>query len=374
MEKDYYQILEIEKNSSADEIKKAYRKLAMKYHPDHNQGNKEAEQKFKEINEAYEILGNEKKRAMYDQYGASAFQGGAGGFGGGNPFGGFDFSNVFSDIFSDFMGRGARDSAKANRGADIRYDLSISLEEAYSGVEKEIEIETTETCEKCHGYGTKDGKEAPLCEYCHGTGKVRSTQGGFFIFETLCPRCHGSGRLAKDKCEDCHGDGTVKITKTIKVKIPAGVENGSRLRVADVGLAGKNGAENGDLYVFIEIKPHKIFERNGANLYFELPVSMVCAALGGNIEIPGIDGKKVAVTIEEGTQSDSLITVKGQGMKVLNSSRRGDLIAVVKVETPVKLKAKQKELLEQFRELSDEENCFPKEKSFWDKLKETFSA
>lgn len=376
MEQDYYEALGVEKSASADEIKKAYRKLAMKYHPDHNAGDKEAEQKFKDINEAYEVLGNEQKRAAYDHYGKAAFQNGGNGagFDGGNPFGGFDFSDVFSNIFSDFMGQGAENSARKSRGGDLRYDLSITLEEAFSGVEKEIEIETTAVCEKCHGHGTKDGKEAPACGYCHGTGKVRSTQGGFLIFETVCPKCHGTGRLATDKCEDCHGDGTVKVTKNLKIKIPAGVDNGAHLRVSGAGLAGKNGATSGDLYVFVEVKRHKIFERNGDDLYFELPVSMVCAALGGEIKIPGIDGEEVKIAVEEGTQSDSLIRVKNQGMKALNSARRGDLIAVVKVETPVKLSAKQKEILEQFRELSGEENCFPKEKSFWDKLKETFAG
>ena len=371
MKKDYYEVLEVTKTASSDEIKKAYRKLAMKYHPDHNRGDKDAEQKFKEINEAYEVLSNDQKRAAYDQYGHAAFEGGASGFGaGGNPFGGFDFSDVFSNIFSDFMGQGAGATGAKQRGADMRYDLSVSMEEAFSGVEKEIEIETTEECETCHGNGTKDGKEPEICSSCKGTGRVRSTQGGFFIFETVCPKCRGTGHIITNKCEKCHGAGNVKVNKTIKVKIPAGVEDGARLRVAGAGLSGARGAPKGDLYVFINVKRHKIFERNGADLYFELPISMVCAALGGSVEIPGIDGENIKIDIAAGTQPDTLIRVKNQGMKVLNSSKRGDLIAVAKVEIPAKMSAKQKELLEEFRNIDSDEACFPKEKGFWEKLKD----
>ena len=369
MEKrDYYEVLEVTKESSGEEIKKSYRRLAMKYHPDHNRDDKDAEQKFKEINEAYEVLSNEQKRAAYDQYGHAAFENGGQGAGG-NPFG-FDFSDMFSNIFSDFMGQGAQNSRARARGADVRYDLNITLEEAFSGLEKEIEIETTEECETCHGHGTKDGKEPDTCPYCHGSGRVRSTQGGFFIFETVCPKCRGTGKLVTDKCEDCKGEGVVRISKKIKVKIPAGIENGARLRISGEGLAGKNGAPKGNLYVFVQILPHKIFERNGADLYFELPISMVCAALGGEIKIPNIDDKDVTIKIDEGIQTDSQIRVKGQGMSIYNSARRGDLIAVVKVETPVKLSDKQKELLEEFRKLSPEDDCYPREKSFWDKLKD----
>ncbi len=370
MESDYYEVLGVNKQATADEIKKSYRKLAMKYHPDHNRGDKDAEQKFKEINEAYEVLSNDQKRAAYDQYGHTAFQNGGNGFSGGNPFEGFDFSDVFSNIFSDFMGQGTRPQNRKQRGADIRYDLSISLEDAYNGIEKEIEVESTEECPSCHGHGTRDGKEPPKCEYCHGTGKVRSTQGGFFIFESICPKCRGTGYLAKDKCEQCRGKGNINTIKNLKIKIPAGVEDGSRLRVAGGGYAGGKGAPKGDLYVFVEIKKHKIFERHGNDLYFELPVSMVCAALGGSIEIPGIDGKNVKIDIPAGTQSDTLIKTKNCGMNVINSTARGDLIAIAKVETPVNLTSKQKELLEEFRSLSKDNTCYPKEKSFWEKLKE----
>ncbi len=377
-EKDYYEILEVNKSASGEEIKRAFRKLAMQYHPDRNPGDKEAETKFKEINEAYEVLKDEQKRAAYDRYGHQAFANG----GGGNPFGGgfnFEFGDVggfadiFSSVFGDFMGGGRqRKPSYEMRGADVRYDLTISLEEAFSGLEKEITLDTTEVCEHCHGHGTADGNPAPACQHCQGTGKVR-IQKGFFVMEQACPDCHGSGYLAKDKCPDCKGAGFIKSKKTLKVKIPAGIYDGSRIRVAGGGHAGVRGGENGDLYVFIEVKEHKLYERADNNLYAQVPVSMCCAALGGTVDIPGIDGGKIELKIPAGSQSEEIIKVKGQGFSILRSNSRGDLFVKLKVETPVNLSARQKELLEEFRSIA-EDNCQPQEKSFFDKIKDLFAA
>ena len=288
-ETDYYELLEVSKTASGEEIKKAYRKLAMKYHPDRNPGDKEAENKFKAINQAYDVLKDPQKRAAYDRYGHQAFANG--GMGGGNPFNGFDFnfgggfSDIFSDIFSDFMGGGQRSSAQnyAQDGADLRYNLEITLEEAFSGVEKEIKIPTTVPCEDCNGHGTADGKEAPICPHCKGRDKIR-TQHGFMIMETTCPNCHGEGRVVKNACKKCHGEGVIHSEKVLKVKIPAGVEDNTRMRIAGEGQSGIRGGENGDLYVFISVKEHELFMRDGANLYVKVPISMTCAALGGKIE------------------------------------------------------------------------------------------
>ena len=375
-EKDYYELLEVSKDASGDEIKRAFRKLAMKYHPDRNPGDKEAEQRFKEINEAYEVLKDEQKRAAYDRYGHQAFQGG---MGGGNPFGGGfgfnaeDLSDLFSNMFSDFMG-GGRTQARNGpvRGDDLRYNLSISLEEAFNGTEKEIKIRASEPCETCHGYGTADGKEAPVCEMCHGSGKVRRQQGGFFVFETVCPQCRGEGRVIKDKCKDCKGQGTIRVEKSLKVKIPAGIEDSVRMRISGAGEAGKRGGGKGDLYVFVNIKEHKLYEREGKDLYTAVPVSMVCAALGGKVEIPGIDGQKVELSIPAGTQTGSKLRVKGAGMRIMDSDRRGDLFVVLNVVIPTNLSARQKELLEEFRLLSKDDACQPEIKTVLDKIKDLF--
>ncbi|MBR2299843.1 MAG: molecular chaperone DnaJ [Alphaproteobacteria bacterium] len=376
-EQDYYEILGVDKSASADDIKHAFRKQAMQYHPDRNPGNKEAEQKFKEINEAYEVLKDEQKRAAYDRYGKAAFQNG---MGGGNPFGegfGFnaeDLSDVFSNIFSDFMGGGRAGGRSENlRGSDLAYKLSITLEEAFRGIEKEIKIMTTEPCETCHGYGTADGKEAPICETCHGRGKIRRQQGGFFVFETTCPTCHGEGHTIKDKCKKCNGQGVIRVEKSIKVKIPAGVEDNVRMRVAGEGEAGKRGGAKGDLYIYISIAEHKLYERQDAHLYTSIPVSMVCGALGGKVEIPGIDGQKLEVSIPEGTQTGAQIRLKGQGMPIMRNDKRGDLFVTVKVETPTRLSKKQKELLEEFRTLSDNDSCQPETKNFFNKIKDLFN-
>lgn len=380
-ERDYYEILGVNKGASSDEIKKSFRKLAMQYHPDRNPGDSEAEAKFKEINEAYEILKDDQKRAAYDRFGHQAFSGGSGG---GNPFGGgfnFDFgggaggfADIFSEVFSEFMGGGrGRRQSYAQRGQDVRYNLSITLEEAFGGIEKEITIPSTETCEKCHGHGTKDGSEAPICPHCGGSGKVRMQQ-GFFVVEQSCPHCKGAGRLVKETCSECKGKGFINKQKTIKVKIPAGIEDDTRMRVAGGGEAGIRGGENGDLYVFITVKQHKLYERDGANLYTRIPISMCCAALGGKVDIPSIDGSKIELKIDAGSQSDQIVKIKGQGMTFVRSDRRGDLFVKLRVETPVNLSARQKELLEEFRSISKDENCQPEAKSFFDKIKDLFVA
>lgn len=381
-EKDYYELLEVARDANGDEIKKSYRRLAMKYHPDRNPGNKEAETKFKEINEAYEILKDDQKRAAYDRYGHQAF---AGGMGGGNPFGGFEFnfgsggfSDIFSDIFSEFMGGGAQASARrqtyARHGADLRYNLEISLEEAFAGVEKEITVPSSAVCEECNGFGTKDGQEPPICPTCHGHGKVQSRQGGFFIVEQTCPTCKGKGRIIKDSCKKCGGEGVIHKEKQLKVKIPAGIEDDTRMRIAGEGEPGLRGGQNGDLYVFISVKQHKLYTREGANLYTRVPISMACAALGGKLEIPGIDGEKIELSISAGTQNDQQVKIADEGMTIMRSKRRGDLFVRYRVETPVNLSARQKELLEEFRAISKDDSCQPETKGFFDRIKDLFKS
>lgn len=378
---DYYELLGVDKNAGADEIKRAFRKLAMQYHPDRNPDDKEAEQHFKEINEAYEVLKDEQKRAAYDRYGHDAF---SAGMGGGNPFGGGfgfnteDLSEMFSDIFSDFMGGGfsqsrQRSSKGAQRGADLQYELTISLEEAFKGTEKEIKVQTTETCDKCHGHGTANGKEAPECPTCHGRGKVHMRQGGFFVFESMCPQCQGEGRVINDKCQQCKGEGSIRIEKALKVKIPAGMEDYVRMRINGAGQAGKRGGPNGDLYVFVHVQKHKLYERDGKNLISSIPVSMACAALGGVMEIPAINGDKIEINIPVGTQSGQKIRIKGEGMPVMDSNQRGDLFIIFNVETPTNLTARQKELLEEFRAISKDDNCQPRIRTFFDKIKDLFN-
>lgn len=374
--KDYYELLEVSKSATADEIKHAFRKQAMKYHPDRNPGDKEAEVRFKEINEAYEVLKDDQKRAAYDRYGHDAFQGG---FGGGNPFGGGfgfnaeDLSDVFSNIFSDFMGGGRKQNAYGPvRGADLNYNLNITLEEAFNGTEKEIKIKTSEPCETCHGYGTADGKEAPVCPTCQGSGKIRRQQGGFFVFETVCPTCRGEGHVVKDKCKECHGNGSIMVEKSIKVKIPAGIENNIRMRITGAGEAGKRGGAKGDLYVYVSVAEHKLYERQASSLYTIVPVSMACAALGGSMEIPDVNGEKIELKIPAGIQTGNQLRLKGKGMTIMDSDKRGDLFVTLKVETPTGLTKRQKELLEEFRSLSKDDNCQPETKSFFNKIKDLF--
>lgn len=376
MEKDYYELLGLQKGATDVEIKKAYRTLAMKYHPDRNPGNAEAELKFKEVTEAYEVLKDSQKRAAYDRYGHAAFaQGagaGAGGFGGFNfDFGGGSgagFGSIFEDIFSEFMG-GARRSRQQEgvRGADIRYDLEITLEEAYKGLTKEIEIQTAVKCEDCHGTGAAEGSKAETCDTCHGTGRVRR-QAGFFIEERTCPTCNGTGKVIKNPCKKCGGTGKISQKKVLEVTIPAGIDSGNRMRLAGQGEAGMNGGPNGDLYIFVHIKPHPIFKRDAANLYCTVPLSMTTAALGGEIDIPCINGSSEKVKIDEGTQSGTEVRLRKKGMTMLQSKSVGDLFVRFTVETPTKLTDKQKELLKQFAEESKESS--PQSTGFFEKLRE----
>lgn len=379
---DYYDLLGIKKGASDDEIKKAYRKMAMKYHPDRNQGDKTAEEKFKEINEAYEVLKDPQKKAAYDQFGHSAFENGMGGgagrggFGqGGFGAGGFDFnfgggeggfSDIFSDIFSDFMGGGAssrRGGQSRNRGQDLRYDLVISLEEAFTGASKTISFRRNGKCSHCGGKG---GDEVSTCSKCHGAGVINVRQ-GFFMSQQVCPECGGTGYIVKNPCRFCNGTGVETEAKTLEVKIPAGVDNGTKLRVAGEGEAGFGGATSGDLFVYVMVRPSKVFAREGKNLILNVPISFTEAALGATIEVPIIEGGKAEVRIPKGIQSGERLRLRGKGMTGINSSLRGDMYLDITVETPTKLTAKQEELLRAFEEDRKKNGD---SKNFFDKIKD----
>jgi len=379
--KDYYEILGVSKTASADELKKAYRKLAMQYHPDKNQGSAEAEKKFKEINAAYDILKDEQKRAAYDQMGHAAFEGGmGGGGGGGHPFGGggFDFSasgfgSMFDDVFSEFMGGGRghqRGPQSAGQpGSDLRYNMEISLEDAYKGLKKNIKVSTYAECASCHGSGAAEGSKPETCPTCHGHGTVRARQ-GFFTIERACSQCHGMGQIIKNPCKTCSGSGRVRKEKTLSVTIPAGIEDGARIRLAGEGEAGIRGGPAGDLYIFIHVKSHKFFQREGSNIFCEVPIPMAAAALGDAIEVPAIDGHAARVKIPAGTQSGKQFRLKGKGMSILRSSSRGDMYIEVMVETPVNLNKRQKELLEEFAGLEKKSHSSPLSEGFFAKLKD----
>lgn len=374
---DYYKTLGVAKGVSADELKKAYRKLAMQYHPDRNPNNPEAEKKFKEIAEAYEILSDDQKRAAYDSYGHSAFeQGGGGGFsrgGGFNPggFGGAGgFSDMFNDIFEDLMGGGRRGASFNNRGADLRYNIEISLEEAFKGKKANIKFTTAAKCDSCNGTGSSSKSEATNCITCGGHGKIRAQQ-GFFVVERTCGACNGTGKVIKDPCGTCRGEGRVRKEKTVEFNIPAGIDEGSKIRLAGEGEAGIRGGTSGDLYVFVNIKPHQIFEKHGLDLHCKVPLKMTTAILGGSIEVPSIDGIPVKVTIPAGTQTGARFRLKGKGMPRVNSSNRGDLYIHVNIETPVKLKSEQEELIRKFAELETKDSN-PETESFFAKIKKIF--
>lgn len=371
--KDYYEVLGVSRDANEREIKKAYKRLAMKYHPDKNQDDKaNAEAKFKEIKEAYEVLSDAQKKAAYDQYGHAAFEQGAGGGG----FGGFnnaDFGDAFGDIFSEFFGGGGRRQQAAARGADLQYNLTLTLEEAAKGVAKEIRVPTLVECDVCHGLGSEKPSDVTTCATCHGSGVVQMRQ-GFFAVQQECPTCHGRGKIVKNPCKKCHGDGRIEKTKTLSVNIPAGVDTGSRIRLSGEGEAGENGAPAGDLYVQIQIRQHAIFERDGMNLHCEVPINIAMAALGGDVEVPTLDGR-VSLTIPAGTQTSKVFRLRGKGIKSLRSSSMGDLFCHVVVETPVDLTARQKELLKELSDtLSSDKNQkhSPKAKNFFDKVKTFF--
>lgn len=370
---DYYQLLGVAKGASDSDIKKAYRKLAMQYHPDRNPDNKEAEEKFKEVQKAYDILSDPEKRARYDQFGHAGVDpnmGGGGGFGGFGGAGGFDFGDIFSQMFGGAAGGGGRQ--QNFQGADLRYDIEITLEEAAAGAKKKITIPTHEECDLCHGSGAKPGTSATTCSTCGGSGVVHVRQAIFQLQQT-CPTCHGTGKQIKDPCVKCHGAGLVKTRKTLEVNIPAGIDDEQRIRLAGEGEPGTHGAPSGDLYVVVHIRRHDIFERDGMDLHCELPISFTTAALGGEVEVPTLDGR-VKLNIPKETQTGRRMRVKGKGMKSLRSSATGDLYCHIVVETPVNLTDRQKELLEEFEKISTgmERSQTPRQKSFFDKVRDIF--
>lgn len=370
--KDYYEVLGVNRDASDEEIKKSFKKLAMKFHPDRNPDNPKAEESFKEAKEAYEVLSDEQKRAAYDQYGHAGVDPamGGGGFGG---FNSGNFSDAFGDIFGDIFGGGRNQRSNVYRGADLRYNLEISLEDAAKGTETKIRIPVQSSCETCHGSGARPGTSPVTCTTCNGHGQVRMQQ-GFFSVQQTCPKCHGTGKMVKEPCPTCHGGGRVKQNKTLNVKIPAGVDEGDRIRLSGEGEAGVNGGPTGDLYVVIHLKEHPIFQREGANLHCEMPISFSAAALGGEIEVPTLDGAaKMKIPAE--TQTGSVFRLRGKGIKPLRSSEHGDLMVHVVVETPVRLTEKQKELLREFESSTqaDAGKHSPKNKSWVDKARDFFS-
>ncbi len=381
MAQDYYETLGVDKKANAEDIKKAYRKLAMKYHPDQNKDDKAAEAKFKEINEAYDVLKDEQKRAAYDRFGKGAFDGSMGGGGfnpGGFAGGGFsgNFSDIFEDMFGDIMGgaRG-RGGAGANmRGADLQYTIEITLEEAFKGKESPIKIPVNDTCDKCEGSGTESGKGAEQCPTCSGSGRMRAQQ-GFFTIERTCSTCNGTGSVIKDPCKKCSGSGRIRKEKTLKVQIPPGIDSGRRIRLAGEGEAGMRGATAGDLYVLVAIKPHKFFRRDGANLYCRVPIPMTTATLGGDLQVPSIDGSRNSVKIPAGTQTGQQFRLKSKGMNVMRSDAFGDLYIEIFVETPVNLNGKQKDLLKKLADDlgSDKGEHSPESSSFMQKMKDIWS-
>ena len=371
--RDYYDVLGVPKGSQADAIKKAYRTKAKELHPDRNSDNPNAESQFKEVNEAYEVLKDADKKAAYDRYGHAAFEGAGGqGFGGGGDFSSA-FSDVFDDLFGDFMGGGRGGRKQQSRGSDLRYNLSISLEEAFAGLQKTINIPSAVTCGSCNGTGAAGGSSPTTCPACSGLGKVRATQ-GFFTVERGCPTCSGVGQIIKNPCSSCGGQGTQKKDKALSVNVPPGVETGTRIRLAGEGETAPRGGVSGDLYIFIEVSKHKIFERDGLNLFCRVPVSMAKASLGGEVEVPTIDGGRSRVRIPAGSQSGRQMRLKGKGMPAIKTIQKGDMFIEMAVETPVNLTAKQKELLQEFEELSEDNNpetnsFFSSVKTFWESMK-----
>ena len=366
--RDYYEVLGVEKDASADQIKSAYRKKAVKYHPDKNKGDKAAEDKFKEASEAYHVLSNSERKQNYDNFGHAAFENGGGGRSG---FGNFDFSSHFSDIFEDFFGEGfgggRRSRRSNNRGSDLRYDLTISLEEAYTGKKQDIKFSTSEKCNTCSGSGSKPGHDVGSCSMCGGHGQVRASQ-GFFTVQQTCPQCAGSGEEITNPCNSCNGQGKKQASKRLSVTIPKGVDDGTRIRLSGKGEAGSRGASNGDLYLFINVDRHDLFKRSDVNLFFEFPISIADAALGTTIEIPTIDGGKAKIKIPDGTQNGKQFRLKGKGMPFMRRGDYGDLYVQVKTEVPIYLNKQQKELLEKFREIENEKSN-PSIKKFYQKAK-----
>jgi molecular chaperone DnaJ len=367
--KDFYELLGVSKSASADDLKKAYRKLAMQYHPDRNPGDQAAEQKFKDISEAYDVLKDDQKRAAYDRFGHAAFEGGRGG--GAGDFGfAAGFADIFDEMFGEFMG-GRRGQGANARGNDLRYNLEITLEEAFKGKQTTVRVPTMAMCEACSGSGAETGSKPVSCPTCYGNGRVRAQQ-GFFTIERTCPSCHGAGRVIENPCRKCGGQGRLRKEKTLSVSIPAGVEDGTRIRLAGEGEAGLRGGAPGDLYIFLAVKPHRFFQRDGANIHCRVPISMPSAALGGAIEVPTIDGGRAKVNVPAGTQSGHQFRLRNRGMSVLRSSSRGDMYVQVVVETPVHLTKRQQELLREFEKAGDSHTTHPESEGFFAKVREFF--
>jgi molecular chaperone DnaJ len=371
--RDYYEVLGVDKSATEREIKKAYKRLAMKYHPDRTAGDKDLEAKFKEVKEAYEVLSDAGKKQQYDQYGHAAFEQGHGGGHGG--FGGADFSDVFGDVFGDIFGGGGRRGGggqRQQRGADLRYNLEMTLEDAVRGKELEIKVPTWVSCEPCKGSGANKGSKPQTCSTCHGAGQVQMRQ-GFFAVQQTCPTCGGQGQIIADPCKSCHGQGRVEKTKTLSVKIPAGVDTGDRIRLSGEGEAGLNGAPAGDLFVQVNVKDHPIFVRDGSNLYCEVPIGFATSALGGEIEVPTLDGR-AKLKIPSETQTGKMFRLRGKGVKSVRGGAVGDLLCKVIIETPVNLNDTQKDLLRQFEQsMSGKPSKYrPKEQGFFDGVKKFF--
>lgn len=378
--RDYYEILGVERSADDGALKASFRKLAMEHHPDRNGGCEEAEGRFKEINEAYSILSDPQKRAAYDRFGHAGVNGSGGGGGGNGQFHDANdiFSEVFGDVFGDMFGGRGRQRSGPARGQDLRYDLEITLEQAYAGSEVEITVPASINCESCDGSGAKPGTSPTVCGSCGGAGRVRASQ-GFFSIERACPRCGGSGRLVLDPCQECHGHGQLRKERTLQVRIPAGVDDGARIRLAGEGDAGARGGPRGDLYIFLSVRPHDLFDREGLDLLCTVPVPMAVAALGGDIEAPCLmggddcDGNcKIEVKVPEGSQTGRTVRLKGRGMPSLRSRERGDLVVELFVETPTKLTVRQKELMREFSDICGEQqhpksaNFIGKAKRFWE--------
>lgn len=373
--KDYYELLGVSKDADEATLKKAFKKQAMKFHPDRNPDDKGAEEKFKEIGEAYDVLKDPEKRAAYDRYGHAAFEGGMGGGGHGAGAAGFDFSDVFEEFFGGMGGRRRRGGNSATRGNDLRFNLEITLEEAYNGKTDQIRVPTSVGCEPCGGSGAEKGSSPEVCGTCGGHGKVRANQ-GFFMVERTCPNCQGTGKIISNPCGSCRGAGRVQKDKTLEVKIPQGVDDGQRIRLSGEGEAGVRGGPAGDLYIFLSIKPHPLFKRDSEMLFCQVPIPMTKATLGGDIEVPTIEGKRARIKIPEGTQSGRQFRLRGKGMPELNGGYKGDMIIETAVETPVNLTKRQRELMEEFaKEGGDKisprsEGFFTKVKDLWDDLTE----
>ena len=379
-EKDYYKVLGCEKTATEDELKKAYRKLAMQFHPDRNKDDPvKAEEKFKEINEAYDTLKDPQKRAAYDRFGAAGMNGmGGAGFGGAGAGFGSSFSDIFEDMFGEMMGGGGRRSNGPMRGSDMQFSLDINLEDAFKGKDAKLKIPTVETCSDCKGTGSADGGKPEKCTDCGGAGRVRAQQ-GFFTIERTCPTCNGNGNVIKSPCKKCSGGGRVRGEKTVQISIPAGISEGQRIRLSGEGESGIRGGQSGDLFVLINIKPHKFFRREGANLHCRVPVPMTTAALGGNLDVPTIEGQKASIKIPSGTQTGQQLRLKSKGMAVMRADTRGDMFVEIFVETPVNLDKKQIDIMKQLddslekagrKNTPQSEGFFTKVKDLWSDLKE----